>query len=219
MAHIPVLGRSSQPELLVLHSVRIQGMADDDAVAVRFGLDRADTHELLLDDEAYGWVRRAAFGTTAGWSLTDRGRAEDDRRLAEELAETGERAVVERAHEVFKPLNGRLLQACTDWQLLPEKDDRLSPNQHTDPEWDARVLDELGTLRDELTPLVASLSSVLARFEGYDTRFTAALDRARAGQGEWVAGAGLSSCHAVWMELHEDLLSTLGIPRAEQRGE
>jgi hypothetical protein len=219
MAHIPVLGRSSQPDLLVLHSVRIQGMADDDAVAVRFGLDRADTRELLLDDEAYGWVRRAAFGGTAGWSLTDRGRAEDDRRLAEELADADVRGAVERAHEAFGPLNARLLQACTDWQLLPGQDDRLAPNTHTDPEWDSRVLDELGALRDELRPLVASLASVLARFEGYDTRFAAALDRARAGQGEWVAGTGLSSCHTVWMELHEDLLSTLGIPRAEQRAE
>ena len=219
MAHIPVLGRSSQPDLLVLHSVRIQGMADDDAVAVRFGLDRADTRELLLDDEAYGWVRRAAFGGTAGWSLTDRGRAEDDRRLAEELADADVRGAVERAHEAFRGPNARLLQACTDWQLLPGQDDRLAPNTHTDPEWDSRVLDELGALRDELRPLVASLASVLARFEGYDTRFAAALDRARAGQGEWVAGTGLSSCHTVWMELHEDLLSTLGIPRAEQRAE
>ena len=213
MTHIPVLGRSSQPELLVLHSVRIQGMADDDAVAARFGLDHADARELLLDGEAYGWVRQAAFGSTAGWSLTDRGRAEDDRLLALELAESGAHAVVEEAHEVFGPLNARLLQACTDWQLLPTEDDRLAPNKHADADWDARVLEELGMLGGELTPLVASLAAVLARFDGYDTRFARALEQARAGQSEWVAGTGIGSCHAVWMELHEDLLSTLGIPR------
>ncbi|MFD6448128.1 transcriptional regulator [Promicromonospora sp. NPDC060204] len=213
MTRIPVPGRSSQPELLVLHSVRIQGMADDDAVAARFGLDPAETSETLLDDEAYGWVRRAAFGTTAGWSLTERGRAEDDRLLALELAESGARAVVEEVHEAFGPLNARLLQACTDWQLLPAEDDRLAPNTHTDADWDARVLDELAALGGELAPLVSSLAAVLARFDGYDTRFERALDRARAGQGEWVAGTGIASCHAVWMELHEDLLSTLGIPR------
>ena len=213
MAHIPVLGRSSQPELLVLHSVRIQGMADDDAVAARFDLGPADAREILLDDEAYGWVRRAAFGGTAGWSLTDRGRAEDDRRLAQELADVGARAIVERGYEAFRPLNARLLQACTDWQLLPGEGERLTPNDHSDPEWDGRVLGELGELRDVLMPLVASLSSVLARFEGYDTRFAAALDRAQAGQGQWVVGTDVASCHTVWMELHEDLLSTLGIPR------
>lgn len=213
MTHIPDLGRSSDPELLVLHSVRIQGMADDDAVAERFGLDQAETRETLLDDEAYGWVRQAAFADTAGWSLTDRGRAEDDRRLAEELADAGARSVVEQAHESFGPLNARLLQACTDWQLRPEDGDRLSPNTHTDPDWDAQVLDELEALDAELAPLVGELSSALERFAGYDTRFSAALGRARSGQGEWVAGTGIGSCHVVWMELHEDLLSTLGIQR------
>lgn len=213
MTHNPVLGRSSQPELLVLHSVRIQGMADDDAVAVRFGLDEADTRETLLDDEAYGWIRQAAFGGTAGWSMTDRGRAEDDRRLAEELADAGGRPAVEQVHESFGPLNARLLQACTDWQLRPENGDRLSANPHTDPDWDAGVLAELEALDDALAPLVGELSARLARFEGYDERFSAALAHARSGRGEWVAGTGIGSCHVVWMELHEDLISTLGIQR------
>ncbi|MFI6426439.1 transcriptional regulator [Promicromonospora sp. NPDC050880] len=212
-------GRSSQPELLVLHSVRIQGMADDGAVAERFGLDEAGTHEILLDDEAYGWVSHAAFAGTSGWSMTERGRAEDDRRLAEELAESGARPAVESAHERFGPLNDRLLQACTDWQLRANGDERLVPNTHTDPEWDARVLDELEALEAELEPLVAGLSQVLARFEGYDTRFSSALARARAGRGEWVAGTAVASCHAVWMELHEDLISTLGIDRAATAGQ
>jgi hypothetical protein len=214
MTHIPVLGRSSQPELLVLHSVRIQGLADDAAVAVRFGLDRADTRELLLDFEAYGWVTHNVFAGTEGWSMTERGRAEDDRRLAEELAEASARPVVAQAYEAFVPLNARLLQACTDWQLRPELDDRLTPNTHTDPEWDERVLGELEALGGELGPLVISLASALTRFDGYDTRFSAALVRARSGQSEWVVGAGIGSCHVVWMELHEDLISTLGIQRA-----
>lgn len=213
MTHTPVLGRSSQPELLVLHSVRIQGMADDAAVAARFDLDRAETREMLLDDEAYGWVTHSVFAGTEGWLLTERGRAEDDRRLAEELAEADARSVVEKAHAAFRPLNARLLQACTDWQLRPEEGDRLTPNTHTDQKWDARVLAELGAIDDELGPLVASLTAVLARFAEYDNRFSAALGRAKSGQGEWVVGTGIGSCHVVWMELHEDLISTLGIQR------
>ncbi|MFI9486030.1 transcriptional regulator [Promicromonospora sp. NPDC052451] len=212
-------GRSSQPELLVLHSVRIQGMADEDAVAGRFGLDTAGTREILLDDEAYGWVSHAVFTGTSGWSMTERGRTEDDRRLAEELQQAGARSTVESVHERFGPLNARLLQACTDWQLRADGDERLVPNAHTDPEWDARVLDELETLEAELEPLVAELSQALERFEGYDRRFSSALARARAGQGEWVAGTGVASCHAVWMELHEDLISTLGIDRAATAGQ
>ena len=39
----------SQPDLLVLHAVRILGMADGTAVARRFRLDLDVTEELLLD--------------------------------------------------------------------------------------------------------------------------------------------------------------------------
>ncbi|WP_341721072.1 transcriptional regulator [Micromonospora sp. FIMYZ51] len=204
---------SSTPGLLVLHAVRVAGMADDLAVARRTGLDQHTVSELLEDDEAYGWVTRVGFAGTNGWTLTERGRDEDARGLAEELDRSGARPAVERAHRRFESLNGRLVRACTDWQLRPSPTDRLAANDHTDPEWDARVLAELATLAAELRPLVGGLCTVLSRFGGYDERFAAALARARAGDTRWVAGVGMASCHAVWMELHEDLLSTLGIAR------
>lgn len=208
----------SSPDLLVLHAVRVTGVADDVAVSQRTGIDQDEVAELLLDDEAYGWVTHVEFAGTGGWTLTERGRDEDSRRLAEELDETGARSAVEQAHRVFESLNGRLVRACTDWQLRPKEDDRLAANDHSDPQWDARVLDELSALVGDLSQLVGGLAGALARFGGYDERFSAALTRARAGQGQWVAGVGIASCHAVWMELHEDLLSTLGIARGAKPG-
>jgi hypothetical protein len=53
----------------------------------------------------------------------------------------------------------------------------------------------------------------LARFRGYDDRFTAALARVEQGELTWVARPRVDSCHTVWMELHEDLIATLGIRR------
>jgi hypothetical protein len=38
---------TSSPELLVLHGVRVKGMADGATVARRFGLDRDGVEELL----------------------------------------------------------------------------------------------------------------------------------------------------------------------------
>jgi hypothetical protein len=75
----------------------------------------------------------------------------------------------------------------------------------------------LSSLAGDLTQLIGGLRGALARFGGYDERFSAALTRVRAGEKQWVAGVGRPSCHAVWMELHEDLLSTLGIPRGAQQ--
>ncbi|MFG1917445.1 transcriptional regulator [Micromonospora sp. NPDC048898] len=204
---------ASAPDLSVLHAVRVAGVADDAAVSDRIGVDIETAAELLLDFEAYGWVTRVEFGGTSGWTLTERGRAQDSRKLGEELDQTGARATVERAHKEFEILNGRLVRACTDWQLRPAEGDRLTSNDHSDPQWDGRVLDELTTIGAALTGLVGALVDALARFDGYADRFDAALARARAGDGRWVTGVGVASCHAVWMELHEDLLSTLGIAR------
>ncbi|MFD0890765.1 transcriptional regulator, partial [Streptosporangium algeriense] len=79
----------SSPGLLVLHAVRVTGFADTPVIAHRYGLDVTTTKELLLDAEAYGWVAHTAFAGTEGWSLTERGRAENERRLAAELARVG----------------------------------------------------------------------------------------------------------------------------------
>ncbi|MFI7234873.1 transcriptional regulator [Streptomyces cyaneofuscatus] len=209
---------TSSPDLLVLHAVRVSGFADDAAVSRRTGVAPDTVGELLPDFEAYGWVTHAAFGGTGGWTLTERGRDESARKLARELAEAGAQGTVEQAHKAFEILNGRLVRACTDWQLRPAEGNRLAPNDHGDPAWDAQVLNELTALARELTGLVRGLVDALARFGGYDERFAAALTRARAGEGQWVAGVGVPSCHAVWMELHEDLLSTLGIPRGAEQG-
>ncbi|MEV7228130.1 transcriptional regulator [Polymorphospora sp. NPDC051019] len=208
--------RDSAPDLLVLHAVRLKGFADTRALADRFGLDPRTTEESLRDHEAHGRVTHTGFAGTYGWSLTEAGRAENERRLAAELAHTGGAEALRRVHRDFLPLNGLLRRACTDWQLRPTPDDPLAANDHTDPEWDAGVLHELAIVDRALTAVVDRLGVILARFHGYDTRFSAALTRARAGEVAWVDRTDVDSCHRVWFELHEDLLATLGIDRGKE---
>lgn len=204
---------TSDPELLVLHAVRLLGMAEDDEVAARFDLEPAVASELLLDFEARGWVTHVEFAGTGGWTLTETGRTENERRLAEELSGTGSSPVVEAAYHRFLPQNGRLLRAATDWQLRPSATDPLAVNDHTDRPWDGRVLDTLSDLSAELADIGPALSDRLARFSGYDERFAAALERVRRGEPGWVNRPKVDSCHTVWMQLHEDLLATLGLRR------
>ena len=68
-------------------------------------------------------------------------------------------------------------------------------------------------LQGSLGDLEKRLVDVLNRFAGYQARFASAIDRVRAGNLKWVTGVGIDSCHTVWMELHEDLLATLGLQR------
>ncbi|GAA2296229.1 hypothetical protein GCM10010149_50690 [Nonomuraea roseoviolacea subsp. roseoviolacea] len=205
--------RHSSPDLLALHAVRITGYADTPAIAHRYGLDAAETKEALHDAEARGWVQHTAFAGSGGWSLTESGRAENERQLAAELARAGGAEEVRGVYREFLPLNALLLRACTDWQLRPTAGDRLAANDHTDAAWDARILEELAGIDRALAPLADRLGGVLTRFRGYDTRFAAALARARAGEGAWVDRTDVDSCHRVWFELHEDLIATLGIDR------
>ncbi|WP_232828548.1 transcriptional regulator [Kribbella monticola] len=191
-------------------------MADEAAVAERFGVGRERAGELLLDFQAFGWISWSEFAGSGGWSMTAAGRAENERQLAVELQGVvdGEETV-RAAYEVFLPLNGRLQQACTDWQLRPTPVDSLAFNDHSDPAWDKVVIGELQALDQQLESVVGRLTGVLDRFQGYDRRFSRALGRAVAGEVAWVDGTGVDSCHTVWFELHEDLLATLGLQRGD----
>ncbi len=198
---------------LVLHGPRVLGFAPTRRIADRFGLDPGDVEDHLLDFGARGWVGSAAFAGASGWFLTEEGRAEDERRMAAELERTGARPVVSDAHARFLPLNARFARVCTDWQLRPTRTEPMAANDHTDWRWDERVLRALGTLGRELTQLTDPLAGCLQRLDGYGARYAAALAQVDRGQRRYVDSPEVDSCHTVWIQLHEDLLSTLGIPR------
>ena len=204
----------STTDLLVLHAVRLRGLSTAAEAAARYGLNSMRAEELLLDHQAYGWVSWSEFASMGGWSLTERGRTENERELRLELDSIlGARATVTAVHDDFVPLNVRLQQASTDWQVRPRPGQPLAMNEHRDADWDGRIITEFGRLSVALAPLVSRLGSVLARFRGYDDRFGMALRRAVAGDGSALTGVDHDSCHAVWFELHEDLLATLGLSR------
>ncbi len=203
----------SSAELLALHGVRLLGMAQVSEVAGRFGLDPDEVEELLLDAEARGQVSRASFADLTGWGVTDRGRAEDDRRLGVELDAVAGREVVSEAHATFTVLNARFLDTTTRWQIRPTTWDRMAANDHSDWTWDQRVLTDLSRLGRRLEPIGASLAGVLDRFAGYPERFADALARVDQGERKYVDEPRIDSCHTVWFQLHEDLLSTLGLER------
>ncbi len=204
------------PELLVLHGVRLLGFADTSEVAGRFALDPGDAARMLATAEKRDWVQHTAFADLGGWSLTEEGKAENERQLAEERVRSDPEDVIGSTYREFLPLNARLLRACTDWQLAPSGGATLAVNEHTDQDWDARILDELAALHRAIVPLVGRLTDVLSRFAGYDARFAAALQRAWSGEYDWVDRTNVDSCHRVWFQLHEDLVATLGIDRGAE---
>ncbi|WP_245666662.1 hypothetical protein [Actinomadura latina] len=151
----------SAPEDLAIHGVRVLGFPTASRVAARYGLDVDAVHEALLDFEARGWVRRSSFAGSSGWSLTDAGRAENERRLADELDRAGARDAVTDVHTAFVPLNRRFGAVCTDWQIRPTRLDPMAFNDHADWAWDGRVLRTLANVGKSFTELCGQLTECL----------------------------------------------------------
>lgn len=206
-------GIDSAPSLLVLHGVRILGAPRLTELAERFDLDYGFVNEALQDARARGLIARYDFFGATTWSLTDAGRVENERQLAEELDAAGVRKVVEDAHRAFLPLNRRHGEVCTRWQTRPTASDAWAANDHLDRRWDAAVLRDLTLLCRELGQVCATLTAALARFDGHAQRYREALGRVRDGDPAWLDAPDRASAHLVWMQVHEDLLATLGIPR------
>jgi hypothetical protein len=122
-----------------------------------------------------------------------------------------EEAEARAAYERFLNLNVEFLRICTDWQLKPGN----TPNDHSDAAYDFKVLERLDRLDERAGALLDRLGKVVPRFGGYRTRLTDALDRISEDRA-WLASPRCDSYHTVWMQLHEDLLTAVGVNRADE---
>jgi len=204
----------SDARLLVLHGLRLKGVAEADAVASAVDVDVAVVVPQLAELAWLGLVVRRE-GLLAGWQLTAAGRVEHERLVADELATAGARSTVESGYDRFRTLNPGVLDACSRWQVR-ELSGRLVRNDHADPSYDERVLNDLSNALSEARPLGDRLAEALDRFSPYAPQLGDALDRARAGERDFVTKPVIPSFHTVWFEMHEDLLVTLGLDRSSE---
>ena len=119
------------------------------------------------------------------------------------------------AYQRFLQLNTDLLTICTAWQLR-DIDGESTVNDHTDGGYDAGVIEQLATLHAGVEPICDDLGATLDRYAGYGPRLAHALEKVRAGDGDWFTKPMIPSYHTVWFEMHEDLLCTLGIERGAE---
>ncbi|HYD10185.1 MAG TPA: hypothetical protein VEA78_08785 [Acidimicrobiales bacterium] len=208
MAHL------SEPSFLVLHALRLKGFAEADVVASCTRLDDDDVAKRLDELAGEGLVLRRE-GRVSGWSLTPDGRARHAALSAEELAASAQRDVVDSAYRRFLEVNADMLGVCTAWQLR-DVDGSQTINDHSDADYDAGVVQQLLGIHDRVRPVTADLRDALHRFAPYGDRLRSALEKVVDGQHEWFTKPVIDSYHTVWFELHEDLLSTLGIERASE---
>src|SRR5690606_14734502 len=88
IAFVAMSPHRSDPELLVLHTLRLKGFVDADVVAHACRLPDDAVDATLRRLAASGLVTRRD-GRISGWSLTAAGRAAGEQRLREELDAVG----------------------------------------------------------------------------------------------------------------------------------
>ena len=121
---------------------------------------------------------------------------------------------MQAAYDTFERVNEQLKSLITDWQTM-EVGGKSVPNDHSDPDYDRRIVDKLGDLHDRAEPVLDMLAAGLPRLSVWKELLLSALEKAEDGNPEWVSDAKCMSYHTTWFEMHEDLIRVLGRERLE----
>jgi hypothetical protein len=195
---------------LVMHGLAIKKHASAEDVAGVIGLDVETVCETLTKLVAAKRVVEAQgryLLSPAARMLLDA----DYGRFYEELRA---HPAFHAAYAGFERLNTTLKQLITDWQTIPVRGERM-PNDHSDRDYDAKIIDRLGELHERAEDVLNKLASVLPRMAIYRKKLAHALEKAEQGAIPWVSDAKIESYHTVWFELHEDLLRLMRRERSE----
>ncbi|HXT09452.1 MAG TPA: hypothetical protein VN715_21250 [Roseiarcus sp.] len=195
---------------LVMHGLAIKKHASAEDVAGVLGLDPGDVRntldKLVASKRAMEINGRYLLAPAARMLLE----ADYSRYYEAERANPAFQA----GYAGFERLNTVLKQLITDWQTIPVRGERV-PNDHSDEDYDSRIIDKLGDLHERIEPVIAQLASALPRMSIYGEKLAEALDKAEKGAIAWVSDAKIESYHTVWFELHEDLLRLMRRERTE----
>jgi hypothetical protein len=194
----------------VLNVVALKKMATADAIAEDCGLDAATVDAVLVTLADQGLVIAAAGSAFPTDEAVPALAAAAVRRYADLRADAGIAPLVTR----FETVNAQLLETMSAWQQVTVGGRKVA-NDHTDAEYDGKVIGRLERLVGRLDALIDALAVHDPRFTTYATRFGAALEGIDAGDHDLVSSPTRDSIHTVWFEFHEDLLRTLGRERVE----
>jgi hypothetical protein len=200
----------SKPDYDVLNVLALKKMAGAPAIATVVDLSADDVEKRLTELAAHG------LAVVAGGAAlpTDEAEPALAATAAEIYGPVRSDGDVAALVEQFEKTNAQLLTTMSAWQQV-DVGGRKVANDHTDAEYDEKVISRLERLVGRLEPLITALAEHDGRFATYSTRFAAALAGIDDGDHDLVSSPTRDSIHTVWFEFHEDLLRTLGRERAE----
>ncbi len=207
---------STAAELMVLQAVRLAGVANLDAILDRAFVASEEVDRILTEANAATRVEQFAFGDSSGWIITEAGSARLKALLSDEVGGHDATSVLVATLEAFEPLNEQFVGLVSRWQLQSTLSTTTGFGTAGTSEIN-ELLISLSSMGSDLREKLAELIQTLPRFGRYSAQYATAVDRAKQDGLRWVTGVGLLSCHVVWAELHQDLLSSLGRNRLDDR--
>lgn len=188
----------------VLHALRVKGVSSTEALASFLVTSPDELGPILTSTETEGLLKHREGRRVSGWVLTEEGRSEHAAQLAANTPEAT-RARLAEPYGRFFALNGAFKALCVRWLDAQDQGDDMAP-----------LLDQLEQVRGEVNPIIVEAVDVVPAFRGHLDRLERAVERARAGESEYVTSPHVASCHTVWFELHEDFLVRLGRNRRDE---
>jgi hypothetical protein len=195
---------------LVTHGLAINQIGSVQALADMLGMDPGRVGRVLQDLVSTG----RASEVHGRFILTPAARMALDSDYSRHYGDLRANADFVAGYEEFERINVDLKDLICKWQTVQVARD-IVPNDHSDVEYDQRLLRRLGEVHERVDLVMKQLAGHLPRLRIYCDRLRRALGRARDYEIEYVSGARIESYHTVWFELHEDLLRLMGRVRAE----
>ena len=194
---------------LVLNYFDVFKSANFESLSV-LGLSKEELDTILKKFLDEGFIKKL----NSEFEITELGEKEAARYRKEMLENSGKKETFLRYCEEFEEVNKRFKDLVTRWQLK-NKNGELVPNDHSDPEYDLALIEELNDIHQETVKILEKLARVFPFFKKYVSRFERALSLLMDGDLGYMADSDKQSYHTIWFELHETLLKMSGMKRIE----
>jgi len=194
---------------LVLNYFDVFKSANFESLSV-LGLSKEELDTILKKFLDEGFIKKL----NSEFEITELGEKEASRYRKEMLENSGKKETFLKYCEEFEEVNKRFKDLVTRWQLKNENGE-LVPNDHSDPEYDLALIEELNDIHQETVKILEKLARVFPFFKKYVSRFERALSLLMDGDLGYMADSDKQSYHTIWFELHETLLKMSGMKRIE----
>ncbi|SNS35772.1 hypothetical protein [Rhodococcoides kyotonense] len=201
----------SDSYLLTLHSLTLKQLSDVDGLVAIFGLDPDDVKNALET----AVTEKAVMAARDKYMITPTGRAALDDAYPAWFAHERDSAEIHSAMDSFESgVNKQVLSLTTAWQTVEIAGERQQ-NDHSDTDYDAKIIDKLGAVLDRTAAVLAPLTAAQPSVDRFLSRIADALTRAEDGELDYVSSVRIDSFHTVWFQMHEHILRITGRERDE----